>query len=409
MNDFKTYLANNSSQNINVIYAAGLIGQLIHEGLKENNIKLDFFCDADKAKWNTTINQIKVISPEDLQKLDNNTNVFMGSYQFDFIIPFLENLGKKNIFAAKGLVTENFLKNYTGPLLSEYNTSPKKLLRVMEYYNKSAQKPDYIKNKELIVKTLDVQITEKCSLKCKDCSNLMQYYKNPKDSDIDVLMKSIDRFMDSIDSLDEFRVLGGDPFMNKDMYKIVNKLVEHKKCKRVAVFTNARIVPKGNNLECLKNDKVVMDLSNYGAPSSKHDEVVELCKKENITCNSFRFNEWQDCGTIKINNRSDEVLEKQFANCSVSDLISILNGKLYRCPFAANASNLKAIPYESKDEVNLIDESLSIPELREQIYNLTYKKKFIKACGSCNGRDFMANKIPAALQTKTPLEYKEFN
>ena len=31
----------------------------------------------------------------------------------------------------------------------------------------------------LVIRSVDVVITEKCTLKCKDCANLMQYYQNP--------------------------------------------------------------------------------------------------------------------------------------------------------------------------------------------------------------------------------------
>ena len=41
-------------------------------------------------------------------------------------------------------------------------------------------------------------ITEKCSMKCKDCSNLMQYYENPINSDLNLLLKSIDKVMNSV-------------------------------------------------------------------------------------------------------------------------------------------------------------------------------------------------------------------
>ena len=77
------------------------------------------------------------------------------------------------------------------------------------------RKDDYISNGKLNVKSIDVQITEKCSLKCKDCSNLMQYYQKPIDTEQGLLFKSIDKIMNCVDQLDEFRVLGGDPFMYK--------------------------------------------------------------------------------------------------------------------------------------------------------------------------------------------------
>ena len=61
----------------------------------------------------------------------------------------------------------------------------------------------------------------------------MQYYESPKNSEIDITFKSIERFMECIDEIYEFRILGGDPFMNKEMYKVVNKLKEYTKVKKI--------------------------------------------------------------------------------------------------------------------------------------------------------------------------------
>ena len=38
-------------------------------------------------------------------------------------------------------------------------------------------------------------ITTKCSLKCRNCSNLMQYYTKPQDTELNQLFKSIDNLM----------------------------------------------------------------------------------------------------------------------------------------------------------------------------------------------------------------------
>ena len=107
--------------------------------------------------------------------------------------------------------------------------------------------------------------------------------------------------------------------------------------------------------------------------------------------------------------RSEKDLKKLFSDCCQQDLISLLHGKLYRCPFSANAANLKAIPQNKKDEVNLLDENLSILELREQVMNLVYEKEYLTACSYCKGRTYYSNKIKSANQTKKPLEYKEFS
>ena len=84
-----------------------------------------------------------------------------------------------------------------------------------------------------------------------------------------------------------------------------------------------------------------------------------------------------------------------------------MHGKLYRCPFSANATNLKAIPYEKTDIVDLSDEKISLKDLRVKIKQLTYDKKSLMACNFCNGRDYKTPAIDAALQTIKPLPYAQ--
>jgi len=397
---------NQNKRNLLVIYTAGTVGKLTLHALKEKNIKVDYLCDNDSAKWNTTIENIKVISPNELDKFDNNIDIFIAYYLFSAIVPSLENKGFKNLYLSTGLLTDRSIdsfckKNENGKYWYE------KLKRLIEFYNKMGMKEDYIRDNKLSLKSIDIQVTEKCSLKCKDCSNLMQYYEKPIDSEMNALLKSIDRFIQSIDALDEFRVLGGDPFMNKELYKVINKLVTYEKCKRVVVYTNGKIVPRGENLTCLKNKKVILDITNYGEICTTHSKVIEFAKKENIAFTTTRCTTWMDSGRIlPFSNKNEKELERLFTNCCQSEYISLLHGKLYRCPFSANGVNLKAIPQKDSDEVDLINDNLSINELREQIKKLCYDKKYLTACSYCNGKDYSTLKIPSAIQTKKPLRYK---
>jgi hypothetical protein len=83
----------------------------------------------------------------------------------------------------------------------------------------------------------------------------------------------------------------------------------------------------------------------------------------------------------------------------------LLHGKLYRCPYSANASNLKAIPIDQTDIVDLTDEKIDKKDLKEQIRNLVYGKEYLTACSFCNGRDYKVKRIDAALQTKKPIPF----
>ena len=69
----------------------------------------------------------------------------------------------------------------------------------------------------------------------------------------------------------------------------------------------------------------------------------------------------------QIANLVEEENKIKFSNCCNSEVLSILHGKFYRCPFSANAHNLKAIPEDKSDVADLCDEKLSITSLKEKI------------------------------------------
>ena len=155
---------------------------------------------------------------------------------------------------------------------SNLSIEPLKIERMIAFHKYMCMKDEYISSGVLNIKSIDIQITERCSLKCKDCSNLMQYYTRPENSDLNLMLKSINRFMACVDNIYEFRVIGGDPFMSKDLYKIIDNLVQYAHVQKIAIYTNARIIPKKEDLEHLKNKKVILDISNYGLLDKKKKE-----------------------------------------------------------------------------------------------------------------------------------------
>ena len=134
----------------------------------------------------------------------------------------LEKKGFKNLYKSTELLENLDIEKFYKKVVIKGNgyLEPLKLKREIDFYNEMGRKDDYVINDKLNIKTIDIQVTERCSLKCKDCSNLMQYYKKPQDSELGLLLKSIEKIMVAVDSLEEFRVLGGDPFMNKNLHKI---------------------------------------------------------------------------------------------------------------------------------------------------------------------------------------------
>tara|TARA_B100001123_G_C15179799_1_gene974914 strand:- start:45 stop:1271 length:1227 start_codon:yes stop_codon:yes gene_type:complete len=384
-----------------VLFGAGDVGELANYSFNKLGVTVDFYCDNDKDKQGQKWCGIDVLSVEDLIKLEKETYIFISNNYSLTINKTLKQHGFLNVYNCVELFKKTDFSNekfkYVHPL---------KLERRIEVYNNYCFKDEYAASGILNIKSLDVQITERCSLKCTNCSNLMQYYERPVNEDNEIMFSALDRFIDCIDKIYEFRVLGGDPFMNKEMYKVINKLVTYQKVEKVIIYTNGKIVPKGPNLECLKNKKVILDITNYGSLSIKHDEIVKVCEENNILYSATFPKFWQDCGRVlPFQKRTEEEKKRKFSDCCNSDILSLLKGKIYRCPFSANAENLNAIPLNKEDHIDLNDLKISKQELKNKIKDLVYNKEYITACSYCNGRDYTVGKIKAGEQTKKPLEY----
>tara|TARA_Y100000590_G_scaffold432803_1_gene549212 strand:- start:1359 stop:2666 length:1308 start_codon:yes stop_codon:yes gene_type:complete len=426
--DLKNKLSSNKEKII--LRGAGTLGKLALNALYNLNINVDYFWDDDPKKQGLEYCELKVLNTNEILKLGKNINIFICSNYFSVILPQIKKLKLNNIFNCYELIkntdykdiafsSEKEIHNFGEVTTFPFNQRPIEVERVLDTHytglkTKNSQFFDDVDGRKLNVKYIDLVITERCSMKCVDCSNLMQYYKNPKNSTFEEIKKAVDIAMSCIDYLSEFRVIGGEPFMNKDIGKIINFLKDYKNLSRIVIYTNATIVPKNENLKSLIHEKVSLDITRY--PTHKHsinnhDKLVKVLKENKINYISHTADRWTDSGRVKKYERTENELVDIFHNCCVGDVLSILNGKLYRCPFSANAHNINAIPYEENDIINLLD-NISKYEMKEKIrklYTRKDRKEYLLACKYCKGRDLHTPEIPAGIQTSIPLKNPEYN
>ena len=177
----------------------------------------------------------------------------------------------------------------------------------------------------------------------------------------------------------------------------------HKNFDQLKINTNGTIVPKKDKIYVFRDKRVFFDISDYGNISRNVENLVKTLEENEISHNASRVTEWQDVGKIIKSNRSDELNKEIFGNCCINRGLTLLHGKLYLCPFSANATNLRAIKY-ADDEI--IDIKLyNKEELKEKIHKLYFETDFLEACKSCNGRDHNVKRVEAAIQASEPLKY----
>ena len=210
-------------------------------------------------------------------------------------------------------------------------------------------------NKGFVVNSLDVVVTEKCSLKCKDCSNLMQYYQSPITVQEETLLQDLTDILDALEYVTELRFIGGEPLLFKGIYNAIAEICNFKNFDELVVFTNGTIVPKDHQLEKLRDERIRFQISNYGDLSRRTDQLVSALDEHKIRFVNDRVTTWQDCARIEKVERTLEDTASVFANCCVNDAFTLLHGRVYGCPFGAHAENLSAIPISKSDSFSVSD------------------------------------------------------
>lgn len=261
---------------------------------------------------------------------------------------------------------------------------------------------NYFHPEKLTVQSIDLMVTERCSMKCKDCSNLMQYYEHPENAEMVQMLAMIDGLCDKMDEIYEFRVIGGEPFMHKELHTVVAHVCAKPNVLEVSIFTNATIVPRDHQWAALEHEKVYFFITDYDAMSRNIRPLVAELEKRKIAYVSEKANGWTDCASLEKHNRTVEENKRIWSECCAKNLATLADGRLYRCPFAANAFKLKAVPDYEGDY--LVVENAG----REQLRDFLRSKTFLETCDHCNGRSYDAPVITAGLQTKIPLKYVRY-
>lgn len=386
-----------------IIFGAGTVGEVLYYACGKAGIKVECFCDNNINKAKSSLCNIEIIHTPNLKKKYKDAIFLISAADIKDVVDQLNSLG--------------FLKWYSGSLLlRDFDMYQHKFSVPMDFVEYTVNTcllchDSYLNPDKLFLRSVDIIITERCSLKCRDCSNLMQYYKDPRDGNIEELIQSIDMFCTFVDEVNEFRIIGGEPFMNKEFHLIIKRLVAEPKVKKIVIYTNGTIIPKEDRLVCLKNNKILIIITDYGELSRKMSDLIKILQQNKVAFYSPKAQGWTDCAKIMKHYRNIEQQKEIFRSCCAKNLVTLSDAKLYRCPFSANATRLMAVPDYKDDYISLFpnpQEAINVCGMKKKIREFLLEKDFLEVCDYCNGRSFDAAEIQPAIQIAKPLEYKQF-
>ena len=367
-----------------VIYGAGRYGELAYWGLKSLGIEPNYFMDRSRA--GERLYGIAIISPSCISEYKEDA-VLIASYNYyNEISKFLLDNGAQNVYNISSLLD----LEYDESVLSEY---------LMDEKHNSDKYRNVVENEydsELIINHCELVVTEKCTLRCKNCANLMQYYDSPQNAEISDI-DAFGNFIESIDKLLDWRILGGEPFCYPRLDELINRYSTNPKIVRTTIYTNSTLLPSQNVLRAMRDNDVVVHMSNYGLVSSKLVQLDKVLSENGIRHYIHDYSVWKNLGELVRRNYSINELEAVYANCVMATCYTFHKGKFWICPRAAHGENMHY--YSGKqDEFVDFNDSKDVLYKREQLENLLKRRKPIEACNYCSGSGKNSEEIRAAEQ-----------
>jgi len=387
-----------------VIFGAGVAGEALFHACNDAGINVAYFCDNNSNKTERELYGVPVIHTLKVSELVKEPVFLISAADIADVIEQLKSLGFNEWYDCIELLNNFDVNRHSlsaPPDFAEFVVSTGSMCH-QAFRNPEA----------LFMRSVDLVITERCSLRCQDCANLMQYYKTPKNYPLDDILNSIKSLSEIVDMVNEVRVIGGEPLMNPDFHVIIKKLIADPKFRHIIIYTNGTISPQKKKLSHLQDTKVLFLITDYGKLSRNIKSLTKKLQQLGIQHFVQPVQDWSACGSIHFHKRGENEKYALFNGCCSKHITTLMNGTLYRCPFSANATTLGAVPHNLEDEVSIPERSedkQKMKTVRENALKLLSKKHPLKACDYCAGRPYGAAEIEPAIQVSSPLEYDNYD
>lgn len=380
-----------------IIWGAKNLGQMAYKVLTYLKLKPQYFCDMDVALHGTSLKGINIISVKQaisafpkstiILSLGLKSNVYKNE---EIAISIAKDFGHKG-----AIITGELIHYIYSTRILTRNISSR------EYANTLFN----LRNSKNILNHLDIVITDKCTLNCRDCGMLIPYRKPGIHADVDTIVKAARKLFDLVDGVRWLQIFGGEPFLHPDICEIIKQIASSPKVEMVGIITNSTLTPKKEQFQEISKYSSICLVSNYGNLSTSLDEVKNECEQNNIIYTITDYSSggmiWNKRADIKKKNYSDTKKKMMFEKCMNSECICRISpeGLFYFCEY-------QTIPFikdldETKNEImDLANDSLTHKEQKNKWHELT-TLPYITACNYCG----IGDKVPAAVQVKGKLDY----
>lgn len=259
----------------------------------------------------------------------------------------------------------------------------------------------------IFISYLDFSITSRCTLKCRECLSLMQYYEHPTNYNIDKMYFALDFLKNNVDIIEELRILGGEPFVNPEVYKICSKALDNDHIRNVVFFTNATVLPSAEKMSEWDTKRVKFYISDYRIKHQNIKQFIELIDSLGFDYYVQHFQNWIKHSDIQYVDMPEEERNRLYKMCPGRTCPVIIEDRFYVCEYVANVCELKAVPLNTD---NYYDMHKNRNKGKNEFKKYIERRTAPEACKYCSRMITSDNPtfVEPAVQLSMPLKYNHY-
>lgn len=242
---------------------------------------------------------------------------------------------------------------------------------------------------------LEADLWEQCNLKCSQCTHNSPFFDSSDEH------YKLEQFKEDINALNKiahvnaFRIVGGEPLLNKNLLQYVKHIKENNFTDYLTIFTNGLVLGHTNNDVFHYIDRLRISVySNLEEKKLKliHNninKIKEMFPHLDVVSNEISYFSYFN---LAEKNTNQELVNKIYNKCyySYGHLgFSIFNGRLYKCFATRKKYNfLKKHSKENNFEhlKNNLQDSIELKELQKtDLENFISNKQSLEGCKWCLG------------------------
>ena len=232
---------------------------------------------------------------------------------------------------------------------------------------------------------VDLDVNTVCDLRCAKCAKCTPYFKKKIKYPAEKIISDLNLLLKYVDCIYAMSIIGGEPFLNQDIDKVITYCSSCQKIKDIDITTNATIIPSERVFQALAKSRVVVHISDYRYIDHRLLETrtrfIQKLEEYHIPYQYFEHEFWLDFGKVK--KRKYTLLDKKrmFYQCPMNSCSIYHNRILYRCGRASFLRNHDII--NNENEIIALETIKSRREMQVAIRKF-FSLSYLDSCEYCS-------------------------